>query len=178
MKQLIITVIFAIISLSITSTATAQTRWSKTKMDSVHAALDSLDDNATITMGQLRQAMTYLHYKTLNEGHKEYVSMPKHFKNGVANQTLQGLEQAVEIGVSRFNAVEAGIVAVEAKANSTDQRVDNIEDLVSTEDALDDGEFTDRQKEILAQIRDSVAKRNETATSACRDGKGCNHKHY
>lgn len=158
MKQFIVISIIAIICLSITSTVNAQTRWSKAKMDSVHAQLDSLDDNATVTMGQLRQAMTYLYFKTLKDGHKEYVSMPKLFKNGVANKT----SRAVDSGVTRVNQVESGIVALENKANATDQRVNNVEDVISAEDALDDDEFTDRQKEILAQIRESVAKRNQS----------------
>jgi len=48
----------------------------------------------------------------------------------------------------------------------------------SLTNVTEDEGFTDRQKEILAQIRESVAKRNKTASIACLEGRGCNKKHY
>jgi len=112
---LIVVIIITIFSLSVAFAQTATKPvsskvigarvYTQTEFDSLKAELTALDDAATVNVGLLRKAMTYLHDVVLRDGHKEYVSMPGFFKKQVTNKIdgdinniaefVQGLDQSV-----------------------------------------------------------------------------------
>ncbi|GEM_PF-4308165 len=71
-----------------------------------------------------------------------------------------------------------GIGVIDGQTQNLGTRLNNVEELITVEDALDQDEFKDRHQELFAKIANEVALRNDVASKACREGKGCNHRHY
>lgn len=76
-------------------------------LDTLKAKLAALDDSEPVTVGMLREAMSFTHDVTLKDGHKEYVSMPNFFK-----------KQVTKTIAAKFDTVTTNVNTVSAKADT------------------------------------------------------------
>ncbi len=152
--------------LALIAPASADGQWSKAKMDSVHAMLDSLDDSETVDMGLLRQAMTYMYYRTLQDGHKQYISMPKYAPNGAVAK-MQSRMDSLAAEIFRLNVrssqqtdqpdLASQVQALNGVVLKHEERIGDVEGLAVAVDEDDD----DTARSLVEKIKMRVRKPGE-----------------
>lgn len=86
------------ITLSSSSFAQRSSRfYTKAEIDSVKKELAGHGGNETVTYDQLMKALQLMHDVGLQDGHKEYISMPGMFKKQVINSIANKLEAAWQV---------------------------------------------------------------------------------
>jgi hypothetical protein len=165
MKTTLLIFVVSLLLFIVSAPADAQT-WSKAKMDSVFTMLDSLDDGQQVDMGLLRQAMTYVHFLTLKEGHKQYASMPAYAKNG-AMAKMQARMDSLAAEVFRLNvrsSQQAGqpdlasqVQALNGVVLKHEERIGDVEGLAVAVDEEDN----DTAKALVEKIKMRVRKPGE-----------------
>lgn len=149
---------------------------SKAQADSFNVVLatKAKDPSTPVTFGDLVMNNKVQAYR-LNQ---TFVTLSKLAKKGEMAKFKKYADSAKVALQNEASLLAQGIGSLNGQNQALNTRLNNVEEVITIEDALDQDEFNDSQRELFAKIANDVAKRNETAANACRDGKGCNHKHY
>lgn len=111
--------------------------FTKAEIDSFRTELQNIDDGDAPTMLQLRMMSAIMEYDIIKRGHKEYVSMPKYAKNGIAIK-VQTRQDDLEKDMFRFKTRHDidSVENVQAKQTIADivNRLNNVEPIVVDHD--------------------------------------------